>query len=326
MNSTPVPELQHRTVLLDEAVDALDLNGARAAGTYIDGTFGRGGHSRLILSKLAPQGRLIGFDKDLQAIATAEQIDDPRFAIVHDSFATMREALAARGIAQVDGILLDLGISSPQVDDASRGFSFRNDGPLDMRMDTTRGISAADWLAEVDERQLEKVIRDYGEERFAFQIAKAIVARRAVEPISSTRQLAAIVANAVKTREKGKDPATRTFQAVRIFINKELEDLEAGLNAAYELLAPGARMSVISFHSLEDRMVKQFLAAKANVEQPDRRLPIRAVDLPQPLMKLIGKSKPSGPEVEANPRARSAVLRVAERLPALAAQAAGSRA
>jgi 16S rRNA (cytosine1402-N4)-methyltransferase len=194
MNSTPVPELQHRTVLLDEAVDALDLNGERAAGTYIDGTFGRGGHSRLILSKLAPQGRLIGFDKDLQAIATAEQIDDPRFAIVHDSFATMREALAARGIAQVDGILLDLGISSPQVDDASRGFSFRNDGPLDMRMDTTRGISAADWLAEVDERQLEKVIRDYGEERFAFQIAKAIVARRAVEPISSTRQLAAIVA------------------------------------------------------------------------------------------------------------------------------------
>jgi 16S rRNA (cytosine1402-N4)-methyltransferase len=318
MNVNPVPELQHRTVLLDEAVDALDLNGARAAGTYIDGTFGRGGHSRLILSKLAPQGRLIAFDKDPQAIATAEQIDDPRFAIVHDSFATMREALAARGVTQVDGILLDLGISSPQVDDASRGFSFRNDGPLDMRMDTTRGIPAAEWLAGVDERQLEKVIRDYGEERFAFQIAKAIVARRAVEPISSTRQLAAIVANAVKTREKGKDPATRTFQAVRIFINKELEDLEAGLNAAYELLAPGSRMSVISFHSLEDRMVKQFLASKANVAQPDRRLPIRAVDLPQPLMKLISKSKPSGPEVEANPRARSAVLRVAERVGASA--------
>jgi 16S rRNA (cytosine1402-N4)-methyltransferase len=267
MNAIPVPELQHRTVLLDEAVDALDLAGARAAGTYIDGTFGRGGHSRLILSKLAPEGRLIAFDKDLQAIATAQQITDPRFSIVHDSFATMREALAARGVAQVDGILLDLGISSPQVDDASRGFSFRNDGPLDMRMDTTRGISAADWLAGVDERLLEKVIRDYGEERFAFQIAKAVVARRAIEPISSTRQLAAIVANAVKTREKGKDPATRTFQAVRIFINKELEDLEAGLSAAYDLLAPGSRMSVISFHSLEDRMVKQFLASKANVEQ-----------------------------------------------------------
>ncbi|HEX8785415.1 MAG TPA: 16S rRNA (cytosine(1402)-N(4))-methyltransferase RsmH [Telluria sp.] len=314
MNQNPVPDLQHRTVLLDEAVDALALEGERAAGTYIDGTFGRGGHSRLILSKLAPTGRLIGFDKDPQAIATAEQMNDARFSIVHDSFATMREALAARGIAQVDGILLDLGISSPQVDDASRGFSFRNDGPLDMRMDTTRGISAAEWLAEVPERQLEKVIRDYGEERFAFQIAKAIVARRAVEPISSTRQLAAIVANAVKTREKGKDPATRTFQAVRIFINQELEDLEAGLSAAFDLLAPGGRMSVISFHSLEDRMVKQFLASKAKVEQPDRRLPIRAADLPQPLMKLISKTKPSDVEVEANPRARSAVLRVAERL------------
>jgi 16S rRNA (cytosine1402-N4)-methyltransferase len=240
MNVTrQVPDLQHRTVLLDEAVDALSLEGARASGTYIDGTFGRGGHSRLILSKLAPTGRLIAFDKDLQAIATAEQVNDPRFSIVHDSFATMREALAAQGVHQVDGILLDLGISSPQVDDASRGFSFRNDGPLDMRMDTTRGVSAAEWLAGAPEQQLEKVIRDYGEERFAFQIAKAIVARRAVEPISSTRQLAAIVANAVKTREKGKDPATRTFQAIRIFINKELEDLEAGLSAAYELLAPG---------------------------------------------------------------------------------------
>jgi 16S rRNA (cytosine1402-N4)-methyltransferase len=314
MNDTSVPELQHRTVLLDEAVDALALEGARAAGTYIDGTFGRGGHSRLILSKLAPEGRLFAFDKDLQAIATAEQITDPRFAIVHDSFATMREALAARGVHQVDGILLDLGISSPQVDDASRGFSFRNDGPLDMRMDTTRGISAADWLADVPERQLEKVIRDYGEERFAFQIAKAIAARRAIEPISTTRQLAAIVADAVKTREKGKDPATRTFQAIRIHVNQELEDLEAGLNAAYDMLAPGARLAVISFHSLEDRMVKQFLASKAKVAQPDRRLPIRAVDLPQPLMTLIGRTMPSDAEVAANPRARSAVLRVAERV------------
>jgi 16S rRNA (cytosine1402-N4)-methyltransferase len=314
MNQNPVPDLQHRTVLLDEAVDALALDGARAAGTYVDGTFGRGGHSRLILSKLAPTGRLIAFDKDPQAIATAGQMNDARFSIVHDSFATMRAALAERGIAQVDGILLDLGISSPQVDDATRGFSFRNDGPLDMRMDTTRGMSAAEWLAGVPEQQLEKVVRDYGEERFAFQIAKAIVARRAIEPISSTRQLAAIVANAVKTREKGKDPATRTFQAIRIFINQELEDLEAGLNAAFELLAPGARMSVISFHSLEDRMVKQFLASKAKVEQPDRRLPIRAADLPKPLMKLISKTKPSGLEVDANPRARSAVLRVAERL------------
>ena len=313
-DSLTVPDYQHRTVLLDEAVDALELTGARAAGTYIDGTFGRGGHSRLLLSRLAPEGRLIAFDKDPQAIATAEQIDDPRFCIVHDSFATMADALAARGIHQVDGILLDLGISSPQVDDASRGFSFRQDGPLDMRMDTTRGMSAAEWVATAEQNHLEKVIRNYGEERFAFQIAKAIVARRAVEPISTTRQLAAIVANTVKSREKGKDPATRTFQAIRIFINKELEDLEQGLTAAYAMLAPGARMSVISFHSLEDRMVKQFLASKAKVEQPDRRLPIRAVDLPQPLMKLIDKTKPSDEEVSANPRARSAVLRVAERL------------
>ncbi|KFI07132.1 16S rRNA methyltransferase [Massilia sp. BSC265] len=315
INTVPAA-FQHRTVLLDEAVDGLKLEGERINGTYIDGTFGRGGHSRLILSRLGPQGRLVAFDKDPQAIATAEQVQDPRFTIVHDSFATMLDALDARGISQVDGILLDLGISSPQVDDASRGFSFRQDGPLDMRMDTTRGMSAAEWLATATEQQLEKVIRDYGEERFAFQIAKAIIARRAIQPISTTRELAAIVADAVKTREKGKDPATRTFQAVRIFINKELEDLEAGLSAAYAMLAPGARMSVISFHSLEDRMVKQFLASKAKVEQPDRRLPIRAADLPQPLMKLITKTKPSGPEVEANPRARSAVLRVAERLPA----------
>jgi 16S rRNA (cytosine1402-N4)-methyltransferase len=313
-NLTTMPDFQHRTVLLDEAVDALDITGARADGIYIDGTFGRGGHSRLILSRLSERGRLVGFDKDTQAIATAAQMDDPRFSIVHDSFATMQEALAEQGIAQVDGILLDLGISSPQVDDAARGFSFRNDGPLDMRMDTTRGVSAAEWLATVPEQLLEKVVRDYGEERFAFQIAKAIVARRAVEPISGTRQLAAIVAGAVKTREKGKDPATRTFQAIRIFINKELEDLEAGLVAAYAMLAPGARLSVISFHSLEDRMVKQFLAAKVNLPQPDRRLPIRAVDLPQPLMKLIAKIKPSSEEVDANPRSRSAVLRVAERV------------
>lgn len=317
--TTTVPAMealdyQHRTVLLDEAVDALDLTGERANGTYIDGTFGRGGHSRLILSRLGAQGRLVAFDKDPQAIATAQAVEDARFTIVHDSFATMLDALAARGIGQVDGILLDLGISSPQVDDATRGFSFRQDGPLDMRMDTTRGMSAAEWLATATVQQLEKVIRDYGEERFAFPIAKAIVARRAVQPISTTRELASIVADAVKTREKGKDPATRTFQAIRIFINKELEDLEAGLNAAYAMLAPGARMSVISFHSLEDRMVKQFLASKAKVAQPDRRLPIRAVDLPQPEMKLIDRIKPSEAEVAANPRARSAVLRVAERL------------
>ena len=311
------PEFQHRTVLLDEAVEALDLAGRRADGVYVDGTFGRGGHSRLILSKLGQQARLIGFDKDLQAIATAEQIVDPRFQIVHDSFATLTVSLAERGVGQVDGILLDLGISSPQVDDAARGFSFRNDGPLDMRMDTTRGLSAAEWLATESEQTLERVIRDYGEERFAFQIAKAIVARRAVAPISSTGQLASVVAGAVKTREKGKDPATRTFQAIRIFINSELDDLEIGLNQAYASLAPGARMVVISFHSLEDRMVKRFFASKVTLPQPDRRLPIRAVDLPQPEMKLIAKMKPSAAEIESNPRSRSAVMRVAQRLPGL---------
>ncbi|MYN07207.1 16S rRNA (cytosine(1402)-N(4))-methyltransferase RsmH [Pseudoduganella aquatica] len=315
MTSVAVPEFQHRTVLLDEAVDALQLEGERANGLYIDGTFGRGGHSRLILSRLGAQGRLLAFDKDLQAIATAEQITDPRFQIVHDSFATMAEALQERAMPKVDGVLLDLGISSPQVDDAARGFSFRNDGPLDMRMDTTRGQSAAEWLATETVETLEKVIKEYGEERFAFQIAKAIVARRAVEPISTTRQLAGIVAGAVKTREKGKDPATRTFQAIRIHINKELEDLEAGLTHAYDCVAPGGILAIISFHSLEDRMVKRFFASKANVPQPDRRLPIRAADLPQPELKLLGKIKPSDAEVEANPRARSAVMRVARRLP-----------
>jgi 16S rRNA (cytosine1402-N4)-methyltransferase len=311
-----VPEFQHRTVLLDQAVDALAIAGERAEGVYLDGTFGRGGHSRKILERLAARGRLLAFDKDPQAIATAQAIIDTRFEIVHDSFATMGSALAARGIGRVDGVLLDLGISSPQVDDATRGFSFRSDGPLDMRMDTTRGRSAAQWLASESEQAIEKVIRDYGEERFAFQIAKAIVAGRAIEPISSTRQLAQIVARAVKTREKGKDPATRAFQAIRIFINQELEELNIGLNQAFQYLAPHGRLVVISFHSLEDRIVKRFMAAKAHASQPDRRLPIRAADLPQPEMKLWAKLKPSAAEVSANPRARSAVMRIAERLPA----------
>lgn len=316
MTLTLAEDYKHQTVLLDEAVEALDLTGERAAAVIVDGTFGRGGHSRKILQHLNSSGRLIAFDKDTQAIASAQQIIDPRFEIVHDSFATMAEALQERDVRQVDGILMDLGISSPQVDDASRGFSFRADGPLDMRMDTTRGISAAEWLATEDEQIIREVIKNYGEERFAFQIAKAIVARRAVQSISSTRQLAEIVANTVKTREKGKDPATRTFQAIRIFINKELEDLEIGLAGAYASLAPHGRMVVISFHSLEDRIVKQFFASKVTLPQPDRRLPIRSVDLPQPEMKLIKKIKPSDAEVTANPRARSAILRVAERLPA----------
>lgn len=315
MNADAVQQYQHKTVLLEEAVNALALDGARADGIYIDGTFGRGGHSRLILQRLGVKGRLIAFDKDVQAIAEAASIVDSRFVIEHGSFATLKETLSARGIGQLDGVLLDLGISSPQVDDAARGFSFRADGPLDMRMDTTRGMSAAEWLATETEQQIEKVIRDYGEERFAFQIAKAIAARRAVQPISTTRQLAEIVAGAVKTREKGKDPATRTFQAIRIFINQELEELEVVLSEAFRHLAPHGRLVVISFHSLEDRIVKRFMADKASVPQPDRRLPIRAADLPQPEMKLIARIKPSEAEVAANPRARSAVMRVAERLP-----------
>ena len=321
MNDVTVPEYTHRTVLLDEAIDALEIRDARRDGIFVDGTFGRGGHSKKILGQLSAQGRLLAFDKDTQAVAVAEQFaaGDQRFSIVHDSFATMEEALSSLGVAQVDGVLMDLGLSSPQVDQAARGFSFRADGPLDMRMDTTRGMPASAWLATETQENLEKVIRDYGEERFAFQIAKAIVARRSVEPITSTGQLAALVAGAVKTREKGKDPATRTFQAVRIFINKELEELEAGLTQAYGLLAPYGRLVVISFHSLEDRIVKRFMASKASVPQPDRRLPIRAADLPKPAMKLLARIKPSDAEIAGNPRARSAVMRSAMRLPGVAA-------
>ena len=321
MNDITVPEYTHRTVLLDEAIDALEIRDARRDGVFVDGTFGRGGHSKKILGQLSTRGRLIAFDKDTQAVAVAEQLsaEDQRFSIVHDSFATMDAVLPSRGMSQVDGVLMDLGLSSPQVDQAERGFSFRADGPLDMRMDTTRGMPASAWLATETQDNLEKVIRDYGEERFAFQIAKAIVARRAVEPITSTGQLAALVAGAVKTREKGKDPATRTFQAVRIFINKELEELEAGLTQAYGLLAPYGRLVVISFHSLEDRIVKRFMASKASVPQPDRRLPIRAADLPKPAMKLLVRIKPSDTEIAANPRARSAVMRCAMRLPEVAA-------
>ncbi|MBC7488804.1 MAG: 16S rRNA (cytosine(1402)-N(4))-methyltransferase RsmH, partial [Glaciimonas sp.] len=314
MTEQSVPEFQHRTVLLDQAVDALNITGERADGIYVDGTFGRGGHSREILANLGPRGRLIAFDKDLQAIATANTIVDPRFEIVHDSFATLAEALQERNIVRVDGVLLDLGISSPQVDDASRGFSFRTDGPLDMRMDTTRGMSAAAWLAIADEQTIEKIVRDYGEERFAVQIAKAIVAGRTVQPISTTRQLAAIVAKAVKTREKGKDPATRTFQAIRIFINKELEELQIVLDQAFEQMSLQGRLVVISFHSLEDRIVKQYIASKVKLLQPYRRLPIRADVLPLPQLKFVSRVKPWSAEFAINSRARSAIMRVGERL------------
>ena len=299
---------RHTTVLLDEAVDGVL---SRADGIYVDGTFGRGGHSRLLLSKLAPTGRLIAIDRDPEAIAAAAAIDDARFCICHSGFADMAAQLEGLGVYQVDGVLLDLGVSSPQIDNPARGFSFRFDGPLDMRMDTTRGQSAADFLASADEREIARVIRDYGEERFASQIAKAVVARReAGTPLTRTDELRELVARAVKTREPGQDPATRTFQALRIHVNGELEELEQGLNAALKLLAPGGRLSVISFHSLEDRRVKQFIAAHSKAEF-DRRAPFAPP--PALALKSLGRVMPSAAEVAANPRSRSAVLRVAER-------------
>ncbi|WP_244847293.1 MULTISPECIES: 16S rRNA (cytosine(1402)-N(4))-methyltransferase RsmH [unclassified Caballeronia] len=308
-------DLQHRTVLLKEAVDGLIT---RADGIYIDGTFGRGGHSRAVLQRLGEAGRLIAFDKDPLAIATAQQIQDPRFSIVHDSFAALRSAATERGIERVSGVLLDLGVSSPQVDDPERGFSFRAEGPLDMRMDPTRGESAAEWLARATVQEMTEVIRDYGEERFAFQIAKALVARRAesdrLGPLVSTRELAEIVGHVVKTREKGKDPATRTFQAIRIHINQELAELQVVLESALSLLEQGGRLVVISFHSLEDRIVKRFMQAQSSAPAVDRRLPIRAVDLPSPPLRIVGRVFPSDAEVADNPRARSAVMRIAERI------------
>ena len=297
---------QHTTVLLSEAVDALDL---QPDGTYVDATFGRGGHTRLMLSKLSDKGRVIAFDKDPEAIAVAQQIQDPRLSIRHEGFAHLGDLPPA----SVDGVLMDLGISSPQVDNPARGFSFRHDGPLDMRMDTTRGQSVREWLAEADIQHIAEVIREYGEERFALQIAKAIDARRQERGVpTSTAELAQLVADTVKTREPGKDPATRTFQAFRIFINAELEELQQALDATLHVLRPHGRLAVISFHSLEDRIVKQFIAQHAR-EVYDRRAPFAP---PQVMdFKAVQRIKPSAEEITSNPRARSAILRVAERLP-----------
>jgi len=297
---------QHTTVLLSEAVDALDL---QPDGTYIDATFGRGGHTRLMLSKLSDKGRVIAFDKDPEAIAAAQQIQDPRLSIRHEGFAHLGDLPPA----SVDGVLMDLGISSPQVDNPARGFSFRHNGPLDMRMDTTRGQSVQEWLAEADIQHIAEVIREYGEERFALQIAKAIDARRQERGVpTSTAELAQLVADTVKTREPGKDPATRTFQAFRIFINAELEELQQALDATLHVLRPHGRLAVISFHSLEDRIVKQFIAQHAR-EVYDRRAPFAP---PQVMdFKAVQRIKPSEQEIANNPRARSAILRVAERLP-----------
>ena len=297
----------HTTVLLNEAVEAVVGGVWGGDGTYVDATFGRGGHSRLLLSKLSVKGCLIAFDKDLEAVAESRNIADARFSIRHEGFAN----LGALPSGSVAGVLMDLGVSSPQIDSPERGFSFRFDGPLDMRMDTTRGQSVAEWLADASVDQITEVIRDYGEERFAFPIAKAIVARRQERgPISTTADLAGLVAGTVKTREQGQNPATRTFQAFRIFINAELEELEQALEASLQVLQPGGRLVVISFHSLEDRIVKQFIA-KHSKDVYDRRTPFAA---PVPMrLKALERIRPSSAEVAANPRSRSAIMRVAER-------------
>ena len=296
-------------MLLDEAVEALVSGrpGEALEGTFVDATFGRGGHARRLLERLAPEGRLIAFDKDAEAVAEAARIEDRRFSIRHEGFAN----LGALAPASVAGLLLDLGISSPQIDNPARGFSFRFDGPLDMRMDTTRGESVAAWLATAETQQIAEVIRDYGEERFAVQIAKAIDARRQERgPVSTTAELAELVAGTVKTREPGQNPATRTFQALRIFINAELEELQQALEASLSVLEPGGRLAVIAFHSLEDRIVKQFIA-KHSKEVFDRRAPFAA---PRAMkLEALERVKPTAEEIARNPRARSAILRIAER-------------
>ncbi len=309
----------HVPVLLEEALAALAV---KPAGVYVDATFGRGGHAQAILARLAPSGRLIAIDRDPEAEAAAAPLarTDPRFVFRRAWFSELPDVLAGLALAQVDGVLLDLGISSPQIDDAKRGLSFRHDGPLDMRMDPSRGESAAEFLARATVRELTEVLRDYGEERSAQSIARAVAAARAREPIVGTRQLAALVAQAIGTRTRGdwrQDPATRTFQALRIFVNRELSELTQALPAVVAALRQGARMAVISFHSLEDRIVKRFLARASQPYAGNpalARLAIRADALPGAPLALVGRAvKPSASEIARNPRSRSAVLRVAER-------------
>lgn len=303
-------EVSHVPVLLEEIVAALDIRENQA---YVDGTFGRGGHSAAILARLGVRGRLFAFDQDPEAHAH-RALEDPRLELIHARFSTMKEALAARGVHQVAGVLLDIGVSSPQLDQAHRGFSFAKEGPLDMRMDTTRGETAAEWLNRADEQQIREVISTYGEERFAKAVAAAIVDARREQPFRTTRQLAEVVGRAVRTREPGQHPATRTFQALRIFINQELEELEVTLPRAAELLQPGGRLAVVSFHSLEDRIVKNFIRSRSQADTLPKGVPVRAADLPRPQLTAIGKAvKASEAEVRRNPRARSAVLRVAEK-------------
>ena len=309
-------ESGHRTVLLEETVQALVPDErVPANGVFVDGTYGRGGHSDALLKRLGAQARLLVIDKDPQAIAVAQAraADDPRIVCIHGGFGQLPALLAVQGVQAVDGVMMDLGVSSPQLDQAERGFSFMRDGPLDMRMDTSQGQTAAQWLAVASLDEVREVVRDYGEERFALQIAKAIVARREVRPIERTLELADIVAAAVRTREKGQHPATRTFQAIRIYLNRELQELDYALEATLSLLNPGGRLAVISFHSLEDRRVKQFMQANSKVPAALTRLPLREDQLPKPLLTGMKRIKPSAQEVAINPRSRSAVLRVIER-------------
>ncbi len=297
----------HEPVLLTEAIEALAI---RPDGSYVDGTFGRGGHSRAILERLGPQGRLIALDRDPEAEHAAKEIRDPRFTFFRTAFSGLGKALGER---KVQGMLFDLGVSSPQIDDPRRGFSFRADGPLDMRMDPTQGESAAQWLAMAEEKQIKEVVRNYGEERFAQQIAASIVAARRSAPIERTGQLADLVAKAVRTREPGQDPATRTFQALRIHVNRELEEVSLMLPRSLEHLEVEGRLAVISFHSLEDRIVKRFLQQAARPEVP-RGLPLRESEMPQPAVRIVGRAqRASAQETRRNPRARSAILRVAAR-------------
>jgi 16S rRNA (cytosine1402-N4)-methyltransferase len=302
----------HVTVLLEEAVGALAI---KADGVYLDATFGRGGHSWRILAALNEKGRLIAVDRDPEAINAGRAINDPRFRLVHRAFGEIAEAAREAGLNDVDGVLFDIGVSSPQIDDGERGFSFRHDAPLDMRMDTTQGETAAEWLARAEIREITEVIRDYGEERFAFQIAKKVVAARLEQPIVTTGQFAALVRATVRTREPGQDAATRSFQALRIHTNQELGQLAIALPQALELLKPGGRLVVISFHSLEDRIVKNFMREQSIADSLPKNLPLRADQLPKPKLRLVGKAvKASAAEVAANPRARSAVMRVAEKI------------
>ncbi|MDZ7279502.1 16S rRNA (cytosine(1402)-N(4))-methyltransferase RsmH [Pantoea eucrina] len=305
---------KHTTVLLDEAVNGLNI---KEDGIYIDGTFGRGGHSRLILSKLGENGRLIAIDRDPQAIAAAAEINDPRFSIVHGPFSALAEYVEARGLTgKIDGVLLDLGVSSPQLDDAERGFSFMRDGPLDMRMDPTRGQSAAEWLMTAEEADIASVIKTFGEERFGKRIARAIVERNREQPMTRTKELAAVIAAAMPVKDKFKHPATRTFQAIRIWVNSELEEIETALKGALSVLAPGGRLSVISFHSLEDRLVKRFMRDQSRGPQVPAGIPMTESQLKAlggRELKTLGKLIPGDAEVAENPRARSSVLRIAER-------------